>query len=67
MFIESTDCTVEQVIEAAQYALTADSLTYDLSNGVGISGQERLMDYPTKCPAYSIMYSDSCNWNSLKR
>ena len=39
MFIESTDCTVDEVIEAAQHALTADSLTYDMTNGVGISGQ----------------------------
>ena len=39
MFIDSTDCTVEQVIEAAQYSLTADSLLYDISDLIGISGQ----------------------------
>ena len=39
MFIDSTDCTVEQVVEAAQYSLTADSLTYDISDSLGVSGQ----------------------------
>ena len=37
--IESTDCSVEQMTMAAQYALTADSLTYDMSDEIGISGQ----------------------------
>ena len=37
--IASTDCTEEQIATAAEYALTADSLTYDMSNEVGVSGQ----------------------------
>ena len=39
MFIDSNDYTVEQVIEAAQYSLTADSLLYDISDLIGISEQ----------------------------
>ena len=37
--ILSTDCTPEQMATAAQYALPVDSLTYDMSNQAGISGQ----------------------------
>ena len=37
--IATTDCAVEQIATAAEYALTADSLTYDMSNIVGVSGQ----------------------------
>ena len=46
MFINSTDCTVEQVIEAAQYSLTADSLLHDISDLMGISGE---VAYLTLC------------------
>ena len=49
MFIDSTDCTVEQVIEAAQYSLTADSLLYDISDLVGISKQVAYIKLYRKC------------------
>ena len=49
MFIDSTDCTVEQVIQAAQYSLTADSLLYDISDLVGISEQVAYFKLYRKC------------------